>query len=297
MMPTWTKQLGYPIIKVQSRQDGNNRVLKLEQQKFSIDGTLTDEEKQMMWIIPISVITSQDPNKVALSTSMSDKSTELILPNISANDWVKLNPKVMGFYRVDYSTEMLSNLKSAIASKAIGAVDRLQIINDLLALNLAGNIRTRVILSLLESYRDEDSYVTWVAIDNFFSKMGSLLSYTNLSDKLNCLGIKLYSKIFEKLGFDSKDANAHTENLLRALVLNRLAIFKYEPVIKESQIRFKNHLEGKPIHPDIRNCVYRAVASSCDDKTFESFFKVKISREFYHSLISFIHSFFLHFFG
>ncbi|XP_053201788.1 puromycin-sensitive aminopeptidase-like [Panonychus citri] len=273
-MPTWTKQLGYPVIKVESRQDGNNRVLKLEQQKFSIDGVLTDEEKQMMWMIPISIITSKDPNKVALSTLMTERTTELIIPNVSPNDWIKLNPKVIGFYRVNYSTEMLNQFKSAISSKQLVAVDRLQILNDSWALALSGNISTRVVLSLLESYSDEDNYSTWVAIDNCFGKLGSLLSYTDLTDKFNALGVKLYSKIFDKLGFESKDPNAHTENLLRALVLNRLAKFKYDPVIKQSHVLFKSHLESKPINPDLRNCVYRSVASSCDDQTFDSFFKL-----------------------
>nr|AYV88996.1 puromycin-sensitive aminopeptidase [Tetranychus truncatus] len=274
VMGYWTKQKGYPVIEVESKQDGNNKIIKLTQRKFTLDGTLTDEESKVQWMVPITIVTSQDPNKVALSTLMTEKSTEITLPNVTADTWVKLNLRLNGFYRIKYSAEMLKALAPAISTKQLQPIDRVQILDDQFALLMAGEVSSAQFLELLSSYANEDNYVTWVAIDSCMSKLHLLLAYTDLSEKFAKFGINFYSKIYNELGFDIKDEKCHSENLLRALVLLRLAKFKYAPVIEESIRRFKAHIAGTPIHPDIRSSVYSAAASSCDDETFNTFFKL-----------------------
>ena len=50
VMSGWTKQMGYPVIHVSSRQEGpDKRVLQLRQQRFLADGT--KDESNTMWMV------------------------------------------------------------------------------------------------------------------------------------------------------------------------------------------------------------------------------------------------------
>ncbi len=53
-------------------------------------------------------------------------------------EWIKLNPKSIGFYRTQYPDEMLTRLIPAIQSKKLDSVERLQLQSDLFALARAG---------------------------------------------------------------------------------------------------------------------------------------------------------------
>jgi puromycin-sensitive aminopeptidase len=38
VMKTWTNQMGFPVLKVSQKQEGDNRVLTITQEKFCADG-------------------------------------------------------------------------------------------------------------------------------------------------------------------------------------------------------------------------------------------------------------------
>ena len=58
----------------------------------------------------------------------------IFVKNVAENSWVKLNPGLVCFYRVNYSTEMLDSLIPAIRDQSLPPIDRLGIQNDLFAL-------------------------------------------------------------------------------------------------------------------------------------------------------------------
>ncbi|XP_026480083.1 puromycin-sensitive aminopeptidase-like protein [Ctenocephalides felis] len=64
VMNTWTKQKGYPILKVSMEQDGNTRIVILKQEKFTANGS--EDPAKPQWLIPIRIISenyrSQDRN-------------------------------------------------------------------------------------------------------------------------------------------------------------------------------------------------------------------------------------------
>lgn len=110
VMSSWTKQKGFPVIAVTQRQDGNNRILSLAQEKFCSDGKLPADEKDTKWMVPITVSSASSPSKPVLDTLFTEKKVEITVPNIAPGDWVKLNEGTVGVYRVQYSDEMLALL-------------------------------------------------------------------------------------------------------------------------------------------------------------------------------------------
>lgn len=62
VMNTWTKQKGYPILKVTMEQDGDTRIIILKQEKFTANGTEDPDKPQ--WLIPIRIISENYRSQV-----------------------------------------------------------------------------------------------------------------------------------------------------------------------------------------------------------------------------------------
>ncbi|XP_074595901.1 puromycin-sensitive aminopeptidase-like [Brevipalpus obovatus] len=274
MMSTWTQQRGYPIVTVSKRSESGKLILTIIQERFSLDGQLDEEEKKMLWQIPISVNTSKFPESPMISSLMTTKSIDIPLDDVSPSDLIKINPKMLGFYRVSYSPEMLEVFKSTIREKKIGPLDRLQLVDDLFATCLAGKTCIIEFLDFLSLYNDEDSYLTWLSIDESLKKLDHLLSFTKYRSLFNAYGRKFLARVSEKVGFDPLPLNKHTESWLRTLVLGCLVNFGDEKVVVEARKRFAEHCNGTLIPPVLREVVYRAIAIYGEDKDFEVLFRL-----------------------
>ena len=275
VMNTWTKQKGFPVIKVSSVQDGDSLILTLTQEKFCANGQLPPSEANTLWMIPLSISTSANPKVTALETLFESRSIELRIPNVTNNQWIKLNPGTVGFYRVQYSSEMLNTLLPAIKDKTLPALDRLGLQNDLFAMVQAGRTSTVQILKLLQAFSDEDNYAVWSSINACLGKLDLILSHTDSQPLFHKFGRKLLGKTYSKLGWQPVTGESHLDTLLRNMIINRLATFEDPLVLSESKKRFEAHCNGTHVIPaDLRSAVYRSVAIDCDDKTFDLLFKV-----------------------
>ena len=273
VMSTWTKQKGFPVIKVSSVQDGDSLILTLTQEKFCADGQLPQSEANILWMIPLSISTSANPK--ALETLFESRSIELRIYNVTSNQWVKLNPGTVGFYRVQYSPEMLNSLLPAIKDKTLPALDRLGLQNDLFAMVQAGRTSTVEILKLLQAFSDEDNYTVWSSINACLGKLNLILSHTDSQPLFHNFGRQLLTKTYSKLGWQPVSSESHLDTLLRNMIISRLATFEDPLVLSEAKKRFEAHCNGTHvISADLRSAVYRSVAIDCDDKTFDLLFKV-----------------------
>jgi hypothetical protein len=80
----------YPLIKITSEQDGQNRFLKLTQQRFSIDPFSKDTHNDPTWAVPITITSGEDPTSIIFQTVMDSKSTTIHIPNINRDEWLKV---------------------------------------------------------------------------------------------------------------------------------------------------------------------------------------------------------------
>lgn len=91
VMSTWTKQMGFPLISVQSEQQGNNRVLTLTQEKFYANPNLKAIATQdYKWLIPLTFSSSKNPETVIAKELMRDKTIKVTIPDVGADQWVKV---------------------------------------------------------------------------------------------------------------------------------------------------------------------------------------------------------------
>ncbi|XP_070570403.1 puromycin-sensitive aminopeptidase-like [Ptychodera flava] len=269
IMSTWTKQMGFPVIKVSAKQEGNSRVLTLTQSKFCADGASEGDKTQ--WMVPISISTSANPSKAALKIVLDKPTTTVTIDNVAPDQWVKLNPGTVGFYRTQYSAEMLDLLKPAIKDRSLPARDRLGLINDQFALARAGETSMAEVFRLMDAYKNETNYTVWTDICKSLGSLTRLLGHTDYLDSFKAFGRSLLTPVAEKLTWDAKDGEDHLETLLRALIILYLGLMEHPETGAEAKKRFEGHTSGKDILPaDLRGPVYHSVLSQGDETTLET---------------------------
>lgn len=273
VMSTWIKQMGFPVISASSEQVGNKRTITLTQSKFTADGV--DPTEEYFWMVPIAISTSKAPSEIAVAKILDKKTMHIDIEDLSENDWVKINPSTIGYYRTRYTPEMLDSLRPAIKSQTLPPLDRLGLIDDLFALVQAGRSPTCDVLKLIEAYRNETNYTVWSSITNSLIKLQTLLSHTEVYKQFNEYSIRLYAPIADRLGWDCKSGESHLDTLLRSLVLNRLISCGCSATIEEAKKRFKLHASGEQLLPaDLRSTCYKAVMQNGDINTYEEMLRL-----------------------
>ena len=257
VMTTWTSQMGFPIVHVDSMTDGDGKtVLTLNQEKFNADGSAS--EAGYMWCIPIKIL--DDTGKVT-EILMETKETIVTLENIK---WFKLNPDFVGYYRVHYKNQKdLDALKKAIENKVLSEVDRLGLIDDTYALVQAGKATTDDALELIKACKNETSYVVWSCIIKCLGCLRTILAHDeDLDDKYKAFAISLMGNIVEQVGWNANAEESHVTSLLRAKVLSVMGNYGHPATVMEAKKRFADHYNDKAQIPaDLRGAVYRTVAA------------------------------------
>ena len=227
----------------------------------------------MKWLVPISIISQGNPKPTKVL--LENRSQEIVLEDVKPGEWVKFNPGMTSFCRVNYPPEMLELFQQSIVDKSLGTIDRLNIQNDLFALVRSGKISSDRVLKLMESYQLEDQYPVWDSIIGCLGKFNTVLAYSDFQEVFHLYVRKLLADIYSKLGSKPVPGEHHQVALLRSRVLGLLVSCKDPQVLQEARAQFEAHLAKITLIPaDLRMAIYRAVAADCDDKTFESFFQL-----------------------
>lgn len=275
VMSTWTKQMGFPVIKVtSSEQVGAFRRLTLTQEKFSASEADSYPGDSSLWMVPLTFSTKSQPHEVVYSCVLDKKTGTCEIP-ASRDDWVKINPGTVGVYRTWYPEELLDQLIPAIQEKALPPLDRLGIVDDLFALVQAGHCPTVQVLKVISAMQEEDNYTVWISIGNCLSKLRVIISHTEHMETFNKFGRDLFKPVSNRLGWDPKPDESHLDKLLRSLVLGKLGRYEDAETIAEAKRRFQDHINKRSTIPaDLRAAVYRSVLSVGDEETYNSMIRL-----------------------
>lgn len=104
--------------------------------------------------------------------------------------------------------------------------------------------------------------------------LSSLLEYTDYFDEFKRYRLNIFSTIQKKLGWDAKANEDPLIAMLRPMILGIVGKSGDQGVIDEAQKRFKKHIAGELIDPNIRGAVYVIVSRYGDEKTQEELRKV-----------------------
>ncbi|CAF2767718.1 unnamed protein product [Rotaria sp. Silwood2] len=283
ILSTWTKQMGYPLLTVEQKQQGNNRLLTIEQIRFLADGTKDDS---LRWKIPIDICTKSHPNESVYQLYLDGvKKQEFLLENIPETDWIKLNlfRKTffslfsVGIYRVHYSPSMLEALTPGIHNHTLSPQDRFNIQADVYALARAGHIGYVDYLKLLRhAYKHEENLTVWKSILRQLSELSSIFDYANLNNTKTLYQsyvCDLLSNIYANLTWNPLPNESSQTIMLRSLILIQMGINGDNKTYGEAHRRFEKSFiengEKNSFNPNIRAAVYLTVAKTGNQQTFD----------------------------
>lgn len=122
-----------------------------------------------------------------------------------------------------------------------------------------------------------DDGVIFIRLVTNMHDLSTLLEYTDHFDQFNRYRLNVFSSILNKLGWDSKPNENPLSAMLRPLVLGVAGKAGDQSVIDEARKRFKRHLAGDLIDPNIRAAVYTIVSRYGDAKAHDDLRKVSHS--------------------
>jgi len=277
VMATWTEQMGFPVISVKSRQEGSDRIVELSQAKFTAGLSSSNEGdvSKYFWDIPVSI---KLPNGEIMKVVMDQKTMEITIPNLAADQYFKLNPEVVGYYRVHYSPEDLERLCSSV--QELSQLDRLNVLDDVFSLIAAGKATSTDGLKLLQAFKDEKSYVVWNSISNAISRLSTILVDQPCYGNYKRFVLEIFSNIKADITWDGEPNETHLKTQLRMVVLSKLGRYGDQEVRDEAKRRFDAHVAGtKTIHADIRSTVYSCVGALGEPADFDTMEKLHNKEE------------------
>ncbi len=204
IMGTWIRRPGYPILSV--RKEGSQ--LHLSQRRFLLEG----EESAEPWPIPVVLKIGEKDQHVLLKDAWVtvDLGADVRGP-------ILVNPGRAGFYRVEYSPELSTELMGRL--EQLSEPDRWGIVQDAYASMLAGTTGPEEYFSLVRRLRGEPSTLVAEEI------LTELVSLGPLVEGLE--GIRLEMQRFtaaqlDRIGLTSQPGEIESVKVLR----ERLALYR-----------------------------------------------------------------------
>ncbi|XP_069633592.1 aminopeptidase Q isoform X2 [Haliaeetus albicilla] len=157
IMDSWTCQNGFPVLTL------NLTTGTISQEQFlNKKNEKSTDSYNNTWIIPISWMR----NGSSQPLMWLDKSSK-VFPEMQVSeseyDWILLNVNLSGYYRVNYDQLNLKRLARLLENdpKAIPAISRFQLIDDVFALTQFGYIQIETALELTKYLAREDELFVW----------------------------------------------------------------------------------------------------------------------------------------
>lgn len=209
IMNSWLEQPGYPLVTA-SVKDGK---LVLSQKQFFIG---EGKEVGRTWQIPLN------SNYEAVPQIMKDKEVTVGDYNdLRANNGLpfRLNVGNNSDFIVKYDQKLLDDILANIDE--LGAVDKLQLLQDFRLLAEGGHMSYAEIVPLLPKFADSTSPIVANAL---YRIMASLRNFVEPESKEDTELRKLYNLLSEKqvarLGYLPREGESIDDNLLRPIVLS-----------------------------------------------------------------------------
>lgn len=245
IMESWLEHPGYPVVEVKV-EDGK---LMLSQQQFFIgDG----EEKGRLWQIPLNANYNQAPAIFSEQSLVLGDYAQLRKQNgrpfrINVGD----NSHVIVKYDATLLNDILDHLDE------LGAIDQLQLLQDLRLLAEGRQISYAQIVPLLSRFKDSRSGIVNEMLYHVANSLKNFVQPAAKTERqLQQLFDQLSVKQVQRLGWLSQKDESNDDQLTRPIVLSAALYAQNRDTIKQAQALFdqyQDHLADLPA--DVRGLV------------------------------------------
>ena len=271
IMDSWVKQMGYPVLQVDSERAEEHLELSISQERFVYDrplgpGSAEDSGSDSeVWQVPVTV---NSGGEASAATVMEGRETRLEMPAVGG--WFKVNSDQTGFYRVNYSNDDWQRLVPAVSSLELSATDRLGVQNDAYALSKAGLLPISQFLELARAYVNETDASVWGDLASNLRDIEQLIAGEPVHPAYQEFARGLFGPAARRAGWEPRPGDGHLDALLRTTVLGQAGSYEDREVLQEATGQFQRYLsDHDSVHPDLRGVVCSLAAQAGDRSTYD----------------------------
>lgn len=245
IMESWLEHPGYPVVEVKV-EDGK---LMLSQQQFFIgDG----EEKGRLWQIPLNANYNQAPAIFSEQSLVLGDYAQLRKQNGRP---FRINVGDNSHVIVKYDETLLNDILDHLDE--LGAIDQLQLLQDLRLLAEGRQISYAQIVPLLSRFKDSRSGIVNEMLYHVANSLKNFVQPAAKTERqLQQLFDQLSVKQVQRLGWLSQKGERNDDQLTRPIVLSAALYAQNRDAIKQAQALFdqyQDHLADLPA--DVRGLV------------------------------------------
>ena len=245
IMESWLEHPGYPVVEVKV-EDGK---LMLSQQQFFIgDG----EEKSRLWQIPLNANYNQAPAIFSEQSLVLGDYAQLRKQNGRP---FRVNVGDNSHVIVKYDETLLNDILDHLDE--LGAIDQLQLLQDLRLLAEGRQISYAQIVPLLSRFKDSRSGIVNEMLYHVANSLKNFVQPAAKTERqLQQLFDQLSVKQVQRLGWLSQKDESNDDQLTRPIVLSAALYAQNRDTIKQAQAlfdKYQDHLADLP--DDVRGLV------------------------------------------
>ncbi|KIK95297.1 hypothetical protein PAXRUDRAFT_140992 [Paxillus rubicundulus Ve08.2h10] len=244
MMDNWIMKMGFPVLTVTETKDS----ITIRQDRFLETGPAEAKDNQIIWSIPLAVLTTDAQGKPMIDNTAVLDTRETTLA-IDTSKSYKLNAGTYGVCAVLYSAERLARIaREAAEGDAIFSLnDRVGLVHDAMALAKSGHATVSSVLTVVDILRNEQEFLVW---DSIARNLGRLVStWWENEDVVKGLNefrkatIGLFGPVVDRLGFVYSPSDSADISQLRTRAVGQAALAGDQEVVDELKRMFKAYMD------------------------------------------------------
>ncbi|KIX08936.1 uncharacterized protein Z518_00014 [Rhinocladiella mackenziei CBS 650.93] len=261
-MEPWIRKIGFPVVTV-AEEPGQ---ISVRQSRFLTTGDVKPEEDETIWWVPVGLKTGTPTKVVHSALTMKEDTVRGV-----DTGFYKINADQSGFYRTSYPPPRL--MKLGEAQQRLSIEDKIGLMGDATALAVAGNGTTAALLSLLEGFKGEESYVVWSQIASSLTKVRAVFATDKeISAALKKFTLKLVSPAAEAIGWEFPKDEEYLTGQSRKLLLGLAAGAGHEGIIAEGKKKFAAWKSGdaRAIHQNLRGVIFNLAVANGGQEEYDT---------------------------
>lgn len=270
VMDIWTKNIGFPIVKVEEIGNGE---IKVTQNRFLATGDVKESEDKTLYPVFLGLKTSEGVDE---SLVLETRSKTIKLP--TSDDFFKVNGDQSGIYRTAYEPARWTKLGKAGVEGKLSVEDRVGLVADAGSLASSGFIKTSSLLDLVKSWSKESNYVVW---NEILTRIGSIKAALMFEDEATKKALEIFTRdlISEKLketGWEFSADDSFADQQLKSSLFASAANAEDPEAVAFAKEAFAKFIAGdkKAIHPNLRASIFNTNAKYGDEKTFDELYNI-----------------------
>ncbi|MEO8439685.1 MAG: M1 family metallopeptidase [Spartobacteria bacterium] len=263
LAPGWTEQPGFPLVKVERKED----TIQLRQERFTVH---FPNPPALQWQVPLTYEIEEQPAPSGFLLREESAALPNELPKDKA---IKFNVANTGYYRVEYDTASWNLLVAQVPR--LSEADRVDLLLDAWALTQADRAPLSRYFAVVDQVLKDDQVAVYDQVIDTFSFINRLLAGDPIRPRFQQYARALLRPAFDRVGWAAKPGEKPTTGFLRTSLIRGLGLLNDSDIIAGCRSRFDGFL-GDPttVPPDLRPTIFAVVGRYADSGTWEKLHKL-----------------------